>query len=188
MTKSIVMTDAYADRVGIPYRITSVLTARESVAPDERIVSVQSKQSIVDSFDTFMEIMFTMILLLVFAAVVLGVVVLYNLGVMSYIERSREMATLKVLGFRDRRIGWLLIGQNLWMTVLGVLIGIPCGVGVLWYLLRALASEYEMRLAIGPTTYAVSILLTFGVSLLVGAMVARKNRRIDMVAALKAQE
>ena len=129
-----------------------------------------------------------MVLILVLAAVVLGIVVLYNLGVMSYVERSRELATLKVLGFRSRTIGRLLISQNIWLTVVGVQIGLPAGIGVLQWLLTALAGEYEMKLMLGPLTYCVSILLTFGVSLLVGVMVARKNRAIDMVEALKDAE
>ena len=45
-----------------------------------------------------------------------------------------------------------------------------------------------MKLTLGPGTYLVSILLTFGVSLIVGLMIARKNRFIDMVAALKTEE
>ena len=141
-----------------------------------------------DSFDVFMDLMNKMIWLLVIAAVILGIVVLYNLGVMSYTERYREMATLKVVGFKDSKIGRLLISQNLWLTVLGILIGIPVGVGVLQYLLTALASEYELKLVLGLPTWLVSILLTFGVSLAVGLMVARKNRHIDMVAALKTAE
>ena len=40
----------------------------------------------------------------------------------------------------------------------------------------------------GPLTYTVSILITFGVSLLVGWMISRKNRKIDMVEALKSAE
>ncbi len=52
----------------------------------------------------------------------------------------------------------------------------------------ALASEYELSVTIGPMTYAVSTVLTFGVSLLVGLMVARKNKKIDMVEALKGAE
>ena len=141
-----------------------------------------------DSFDVFMDLMNKMIWLLVIAAVILGIVVLYNLGVMSYTERYREMATLKVVGFKDSKIGRLLISQNLWLTVLGILIGVPAGIGVLQYLLTALASEYELKLVLGLPTWLVSILLTFGVSLIVGLMVARKNRHIDMVAALKTAE
>ena len=182
------MTEAYAARIGVSYTVSCVFTDETDIPEDAHILNRQSKQSIMDSFDTFMDLMNKMVLLLVLAAVVLGIVVLYNLGVMSYTERYREMATLKVVGFKDSKIGRLLISQNLWLTVIGILIGLPAGVGVLQYLLTALASEYELKLTLGAPTYLVSVLLTFGVSLIVGLMVARKNRRIDMVAALKTEE
>lgn len=141
-----------------------------------------------DTYDSFMEIMNLMVWLFVVAAIVLGIVVLYNLGVMSYLERHRELATLKVLGFRDKHIGKLLISQNIWLTVLGVLIGLPGGVAVLYVLITSLVSEYELCLTLGALTYSVSILVTFGVSLMVGLMVAKKNKKIDMVEALKGAE
>lgn len=190
LSESIVISADYADALQIPYVVDSIYTETEksAVASDAAVKSVQSKQMIVDSFDSFMELMNLMIVLLVAAAIILGVVVLYNLGVMSYTERYREMATLKVVGFKDRKIGKLLIGQNLWATVLGMAIGLPLGIGVLSYLLNALATEYELKLVLGPTTYLVSLLLTLGVSLLVSVMVARKNRNIDMVEALKGAE
>ena len=50
---------------------------------------------------------------------------------------------------------------------------------------RALAGEYEMRMVIAPATYVISLVLTVGMSLLVSWMVSRKNRKIDMVEALK---
>jgi len=188
MTEGVFMTAAFADRTGIPYTVSSVFTDETEIPGDAHILNKQSKQSIMDSFDTFMDLMNKMIWLLVLAAVILGIVVLYNLGVMSYTERYREMATLKVVGFKDSKIGRLLISQNLWLTVIGILIGIPVGIGVLQYLLTALAAEYELKLVLGLPTWLISVLLTFGVSLVVGLMVARKNRRIDMVAALKTEE
>ena len=188
MTEGIFMTAAFADRTGIPYTVSSVFTDAAEIPEDPHILNRQSKQSIMDSFDVFMDLMNKMIWLLVIAAVILGIVVLYNLGVMSYTERYREMATLKVVGFKDSKIGRLLISQNLWLTVLGIMIGVPVGIGVLQYLLTALASEYELKLVLGLPTWLVSVLLTFGVSLAVGLMVARKNRHIDMVAALKTAE
>ena len=188
MSESIVMSTAAADAAGIDYTINTIYTDEAEIEARDEILNVQTKKAIMDSFDTFMELMNVMIVLLVIAACVLSLVVLYNLGVMSYTERYREMATLKVVGFKDRKIGELLISQNLWITVIGIVLGIPAGFAVLDYLLKALASEYEMKLAIGPMTYIVSIALTFGVSLLVGIMVARKNHKIDMVAALKTEE
>ena len=103
-------------------------------------------------------------------------------------KEKTQIGTLKALGFRNRAIGKLLISQNIWLTIIGVLIGLPAGVGVLQWLLDALGGEYEMKLMLGPMTYLISILLTFGVSLLVGLMVARKNKKIDMVEALKGTE
>ena len=47
---------------------------------------------------------------------------------------------------------------------------------------------YELKLMLGPMTYCISVLLTFGVSLVIGMMVARKNKKIDMVEALKIAE
>ncbi|MCM1192764.1 MAG: ABC transporter permease [Butyrivibrio sp.] len=190
LTENIVMTDGYAESVGIPYHISSIYTDRrsETIEDSALIAGKQDKQTIMDSYDSFMDIMNIMVLMLVLGAVILGLVVLYNLGVMSYVERSRELATLKVLGFRDRHIGRLLISQNVWLTALGVIIGLPAGVATLQALITALATEYELKLCLGPLTYCTSILVTFGTSLVVGRMVARKNREIDMTEALKGAE
>ena len=190
MTESVTMTDTLADKLGIDYSISSIYTDKmiPEIPSNKLITGKQDKAQLMETFNSFVQIMDSMVIILVVAASVLGIVVLYNLGVMSYVERSRELATLKVLGFRNRAIGRLLISQNIWLTFIGVIIGLPTGVGVLQWLITALAGEYEMKLMLGPLTYCVSILLTFGVSLLVGLMVARKNRKIDMVEALKCAE
>ena len=190
VSECMVMTEAYAETIGIEYHIGSVFTdtASEEIENSGMISGKQDKKMIMDTYDSFMEIMNIMIFVLVLAAVILGVVVLYNLGIMSYVERYRELATLKVLGFRDRAIGNLLISQNIWLTVIGVIIGLPAGTGVLYSLITSLLSEYELSMTLGVLTYSVSILLTFGVSLVVGFMVARKNKNIDMVEALKGAE
>lgn len=107
---------------------------------------------------------------------------------MSYTERYREMATLKVVGFKDKKIGRLLIDQNMWLSPTGVVIGIPLGILTLDYLLKKLAGEYEMSLTVSAVAYIISVMLTFGMSLPVSLMVARKNKKIDMVEALKGAE
>lgn len=190
MTECIVMTDEYADRMGIDYHISSIYTdeTSENIEDSSLISGKQDKDTIMETYDSFMEIMNFMVMLFVLAAVVLGTVVLYNLGIMSYVERYRELATLKVLGFRDKHIGRLLISQNIWLTVIGVLIGLPAGFGVLYILITSLVSEYELSLTVGVLTYSVSILVTFGVSLIVSWMVAKRNKKINMVEALKGTE
>ena len=190
VSENIVISTDYAKTLDIPFKTDSVYTdtKKADIKSEECISAVQSKQAIIDSFDTFMEIMYMMISILIIAAAVLGIVVLYNLGVMSYTERYREMATLKVVGFRDKKIGRLLIGQNMWVTLIGAVLGIPLGIALLNYLLVTMASEYELKLTIGQLTYITGLVITFGISLTVSRAVARKNRKIDMVEALKGAE
>ena len=190
VTESIVMSEKYAEKLGISYTVDSVYTntEKDGIETSSAIKSLQSKQQIVDSFDSFLWMMDLMVYILVFGAMLLGVVVLYNLGVMSYSERYREMATLKVVGFKDGKIGRLLIGQNLWVSFIGVIIGIPAGIGVLDYLLHELAGEYEMKMSVSPLSIILGVVLTLGVSVIVSLMVARKNKKIDMVEALKGAE
>lgn len=190
VSENVIISDKYAAELNLPYTVDSVYTDTEKsdIALSDVIKSVQSKQMIMDSFEAFLSIMDTMIYLLVGGALLLGIIVLYNLGTMSYTERYREMATLKVVGFRDKKIGRLLSGQNLALSVVGIIIGIPLGALTLSYLLKTLASEYEMKMAIGAGSYIFTVILTVVMSLLVSLMVARKNKNIDMVEALKGQE
>lgn len=198
-SESVVITAKYAESMNVDYSVTAIYTntsasvigndkaAANGEAPYDVIKTVQEKDELIKTFDKFLEIMNMMIILLVAVGVALGIVVLYNLGTMSYAERYREMATLKVVGFRDKKIGRLLIEQNLWITVFGMVVGLPLGIFTLDYLIKALASEYEMNLVLGPLTFISGIVVTLGVSLLVGFMIARKNKKINMVESLKAE-
>ncbi|MEI3130047.1 MAG: ABC transporter permease [Oscillospiraceae bacterium] len=94
-------------------------------------------------------------------------------------KEKTQIGTLKAPGFRDRQIIRHYAG---YAATVGV-IGLAGGVATLDYL--SMAGEYEMHLAI---THRVSLLLTCGVSVLVSLLVARKNRKINMVEALKGTE
>lgn len=190
VSECIVMSNTYANSIGIDYHINYIYTDEisENIVNTKIISGKQDKTTIMESYDSFMAIMNLMVIVLMIAAIVLSIVVLYNLGVMSYVERYRELATLKVLGFRDQYIGNLLISQNIWLTIIGVILGIPAGIGVLHFLITSLASEYEMSITISLITYLISSALTFGVSLFVGVMISKKNKKIDMVEALKGTE
>ena len=189
-SEGIAISETYAKKLGIDYHIGTIYTdvPSEDIETSSLISGKQDKDTVMASYDTFLELMNLMIGILIIAAAILGMVVLYNLGIMSYVERRREFATLKVLGFRDSAIGRLLINQNTWLTLLGILIGVPGGAFVLKFLVVKLASEYELNATVSPLTCAIGTVLTLGVSLLVSAAVARKNKKINMVEALKGAE
>lgn len=190
MNECIAMTDSYADSLEIDYHISSIYTdVRSNEIKESGIISgKQDKDSLMSSYDSFLELMNLMVIILIVAAVILEIVVLYSLGVMSYVERRREIATLKVLGFRNKYIRNLLMHQNTWLTIIGILIGLPGGAEVLRIIITVLASEYELSITLGKMTYAVSILITFIVSLLVSFTAVHKSKKIDMTEALKDNE
>lgn len=190
INQTITMTEACAKSLGIDFKPTALFTRvnDESITMVSAISSVQSKDTLIKSYDSFLNIMNLMVAILIVAALVLGVVVLYNLGVMSYIERYREFATLKIVGFKDVQIGKMLVGQNTWLSFIGTILGLPLGYCALYGLVKALASEYELKVRVSIWSYMIAFALTIGVSLLVSVLIANKNKKIDMVEALKDKE
>ncbi|MCR5457152.1 MAG: ABC transporter permease [Clostridiales bacterium] len=193
LTKGIVMTEKYAIESGVEYRIGKLYSEKsidelQNGEYSENYSVIKSRADVIKSFDSFMSVMYTMIGALIVLSIILGIVVLYNLGTMSYFERYRELSTLKVVGFKDKKIGNLLITQNIWLTVAGIILGFPTGIWITSILTKALASEYEMKVIFGWMTFVIPVVLVFGVSLFVSWMVSKKNKKIDMVESLKVPE
>lgn len=188
-TKGFTLTYPLADTLGLNYRIDTIYTdvSKDNIQISSEIISLSSKKDIMKTFDTFMDIMNMSIYVLVLFSSLLAFVVLYNLGTMSYMERYRELATLKVLGFKNRKIRWILITQNLVSTLIGIILGCPAGYGTLVGLYKLLASDYELTVTCSWYVYIISIVITFLVSLIVSYFTSIKVKKIDMVESLKAE-
>lgn len=172
------------------FKPTALLT-RDKVNGVEKmpvVKNVQDKNKLMDSINDMLESMKMIIAILVLAAVILGSVVLYNLGALSFTERIRELATLKVLGFLPKQIRSLLLLQNIWLTVIGIIIGIPTGYGLVTFMLSTMPSSTDFIADISLFSMIISILGTFIVSVLVSVVLSRKVKEIDMVSALKSVE
>lgn len=123
------------------------------------------------------------------AALGLAFVVLYNMGILNFTERTREYATLKVLGYHQKEIRRLMRAENNLMTLLGVLLGIGPG----WWLVGMVFRSCERdNMVFVYTVKGVSVLAacaaTCAFSYLVSWFLTRKVRAIDMVEALKSVE
>lgn len=152
-----------------------------------RADSISYQKELTKSVDSMMDGMVMMITILVLGAVILGSVMLYNLGILSYIERYREFATMKVLGFADKKIRKIMIQQNVWLSVLGILIGMPAGYGLLYYLLSTIPDSMDVPVFIKAGSWVLSAAGTLILSFLISRIVSRKIPHIDMVEALKAE-
>lgn len=167
----------------------AVVGKKADVTSIQGVTNIQYlDKDIKSSMDTMMEGMNLMIGILIFGAVVLGIVVLYNIGTFSYFEKMREMATLKVLGFRNQQVKQLLLQQNLWLTVSGILLGIPLGYALIYTVISTVGTSMDISIVIEPITHMGCSLGTLLVSVLVMNLVTKKVKQIDMVSALKAME
>lgn len=173
------------------FRPTTILTNKTPKADITDDVEVQAVMNIGEMKQAFMksiEIMNLMIGLMVGGAVILGVVVLYNLGVLSFVEKMREIATLKVLGFQSKKIRGILQKQNIWVTAAGILIGLPAGYGLLMGICSTMPDTMDMVPELTLPSYLYSIGGTFLVSIAVNFILSGKVKTIDMVDALKGVE
>lgn len=187
MTEGIYMTENTANELGISYKIQTLYT-NLNVMVDSNVSSITTKTELLSAFNTMMEMMDSMIWILILASAILAVVVLYNLASLGYIEKIREMSTLKVIGFTNKKIAKILVVGTIWITVMGLIIGLPLGAYLLDILLRALAGEYEMNMAFGYLSYIVGIVGPFLVSLVTIYLISKKAKKLDMVSALKERE
>lgn len=119
----------------------------------------------------------------------LAFVICYNMGLLNFIERSREYATLKVLGYHQKEIKRLIIRESNLVSILGTLIGILPGIWLIAVIMQTCETEQTVY---GTYVTLKSILLacviTFSFSRLIQGMLTRKVRSIDMVSSLKSVE
>lgn len=172
-----------------PTSILTNMTIPENVVSEEDgLSSVMDIADMKASFSETMEMMYSMVYVMVLAAALLGFIVLYNLGVLSFVEKTREVATLKVLGFPSRKIRNILQKQNIWLTVAGLMCGVPAGWGMLAVICGTISDSLDMFPTVTTPTYMYTILGTFLVSITVNFMFSGKVKTIDMVDALKGVE
>lgn len=163
-------------------------TVEESLVERKEIAAVTSREKSIHAVKLANMTMEDVVVAIMMVAVVVGIVVTYNMGVLSFMEKIREIATLKVLGFPTKRIRWILLQQSIVITGLGTILGMPLGVE----LLKALmdfpepTSDYVLQMTSLP--FICAFALSFGLSVVVNLFLTSKVRDIDMVEALKGVE
>ena len=191
MVQGITMRRGVYEDMQYTFKPTAVLTnmsVPSQLTDEDEVSSVMNIDEMKQSFAETMEMLNAMVYIMVIAAVLLGVVVLYNLGVLSFVEKTREVATLKVLGFKSSSIRRILQKQNIWLTSVGIVAGLYVGWLMLYVICTTVSDTLDMYPIISIPTYLYSIVGTFAVSVLVNFMFSGKVRTIDMVDALKGVE
>lgn len=177
------------EQTGCTYHPTSLYTDVDvSGYQGEEVSAVHNSEAIREAYISSMEIMYLMVAMLILFSGLLVVVVLYNSGNLSFHERIKEFATLKVMGFRSEQIRGLLSQQNLWLSVTGILLGAPFGRGLLQYMFDSNGDSYDYQAVIHMGSYGITAVLVLGISVLVSFLFSKRMKKLDMVEVLKGME
>ncbi|MBR1679667.1 MAG: ABC transporter permease [Bacilli bacterium] len=189
--QNMTMTKEYFESLGKEYQPDALYTNvnLENQKNIEGTSTVQDIHSLEEGMEGMLSMMKTMLVLIISIAVILGSIIIYNLGILSYSEKQYQFATLKVLGFDDKRIQKLFIKQNNWIAILSIIIGLPLGYYLTdWLFKTAIEEHYDFGASITIVTYLIASVGTFLVSILVSKFLSRKVKSIDMVSSLKGNE
>ena len=145
--------------------------------------------TLADDFARTIRSLDLVIIVLILAAGALAFVVLYNLTSINIAERIREIATIKVLGFRDREVSDYVFRENLLLTIMGTLTGLLLGVVLHRFVMGTMETDALMfGKEIHWLSYILSVVLTMFFSILVNIFMFYRLRHIHLVESLKAAE
>ena len=185
------MTRKYYESLGLEYKADSLYTDEDlsEVKTIDGVDKIQSISNLREGMESMLETMKTMIALLIVVSAVLGYVIIYNLGVLSFTEKQYQFATLKVLGFKNKQIKNIFVKQNLWLSIIGIILGLPLGYIMIDYIFKsALGDNYDFPAIIKTLSYVWSAVGSFIVAIFVNKILSRKVKTIDMVSSLKGNE
>ncbi len=154
------------------------------------IGSVSIKNAAIVSFmETIADNMLTMRAFNIMFAIVIAIGVVYNSARISLSEQSRDLATMRVIGFTQNEISTVLLGEIGLLTVLAIPSGCAIGFGLAWTLIQGLATEnYRIPLIINNSTYAFACSIVLAATFASGLIVQRRLKHLDLVSALKTRE
>ena len=202
VTSSIYMnSQSYIEKYGtdIGYRLALIRILDESqdsrnetsktLLDSSDVLAVQFSQNIRESFSNSVGSINYIVVVLIFAAGLLAVVVLYNLTNINISERRKELATIRVLGFHDGEVAAYIYRETTVLCILGILAGFALGIWLHAFVIQTAEVDNVMfGRDIYPLSYVFSAGLTLVFSVFVNIIMLKKLRGIDMVESMKANE
>lgn len=190
--QGIIMSRAKWESLGAEFSTTGIFCNFEQydkIKSLDSIKKVTFKSEQIGSVNEFIESIGMIFRLLIVAALLLSVVITYNLGILSYSEKEREYATLKVLGFRKKEIYILPILESFIIYALGVIIATP----IVYYFIKIFINIVSLDTFVWlPYLKFIRILSAMVIILLAtlttNIILFKRIRSIDMVEALKSIE
>lgn len=151
----------------------------------EKSVTIEKQR---EDFESNLTIVDVAVMIMIIAGAVLCFVVLYNMGNLNFYERTRDLATLKVLGFNQKEIRSLVLVENVFSVIGGIIAGVPVGKLLSVIMASGFGEDLDLLPELSLINVAIAAVLTLIFAIFVNQVVARKMRHLDMLQALKSVE
>ena len=189
--QNMTVTREYFESLGNTYKPDSLYTNID-LSMEHEINGVEVIQNLNDlesGMSNMLSTMKSMISLIIASALILGFVIIYNMGILSYTEKQYQFATLKVLGFQDSKVKKIFSRQNMVITICSIIIGLPLGYYLTdWIFRKVIEESYDFSAYITINTYLIAIVSSLLITFATSKILARKITKIDMVSSLKGNE
>jgi putative ABC transport system permease protein len=155
-----------------------------------RVASAAVRENVLQNFhDTMAKSALTFAFFNTLLAGCIAFGVIYNSARISFAERSRELASLRVLGLTRGEVSYILLGELATLTLAAIPLGFWIGRRLGVFMVAGFQSElYRIPLVIEPATYAFATVVVLASTIVSGLMMQRKITRLDLVAVLKTKE
>lgn len=179
------------ENLGQTFKPNVILKSKVENGYDDSIINKTIiTQNQEDDFLKSMKSTVSMSIMLILAAALLAIVVLYNLGVLNFSDRERDMATLSVLGFYEGELKKFLSVENIVMSLIGIVLGVP--VGVLMhrkiFANAGMGDELDFTALIYGKSFIITIVFIIILVLVINFILTSKIKKIKMTEALKSVE
>ena len=192
--------DAWHDCVGTDLDYTAIYanctedeTERELFTEElhdrPEVETVTYNDETIDTYRKMLSSVNMIVVVLVVAAAALAFIVLYNLTNINITERLREIATIKVLGFYKAETAMYVFRENMLLTVVGAVAGIPLGILLHKFVMSQIQVDMVFfNIHVGTRSFVMSMIYTFIFAVLVDLVMIRRLERINMAESMKSIE
>jgi putative ABC transport system permease protein len=162
----------------------------EQVLARPRIASVSMQEPAIAAFETTLEE--TIYIMMAIYALIGGSIaagVVYNAARIAMMERGRELASLRVLGFTEGEVIHILLGELAILIMIALPVGAVFGLGFANLIVSGMSTElYRIPFALQPSTYGLAGIIVLVASIGSAILVARRVRDLDLIEVLKTRE
>lgn len=161
----------------------------KSLMSEYEISAVAFTNEMESSFQNILDSLSIVIVIIIVCAGLLAFIVLYNLSIINITERTKEIATIKVLGFDDMEVSAYIFRENIILSIIGIVEGLFCGIGIHWVVIKLAEVDIIMYgRGITPLSFLYAAALAFVFSMTVNFVLHKKLQKVDMVESLKSIE